>query len=30
MLGEGRIGGPGEADINGTLYYAVNDERKYP
>ena len=31
MLGEGKIGGPDpEADHNGTLYYAVTEEGKYP
>ena len=31
MLGEGKIGGPDpESDHNGTLYYAVTEEGKYP
>ena len=30
MLGEGKIGVPGKAAINGTLEYAVTVEHKYP
>ena len=30
MLGEGKIGGPGAKDINGTLEYAVTTDKKYP